>query len=130
MTKFLKRHDNKQSFPVERKTGMHSSSANPSLKSQAIELPSVKKSKPRSAIGKEVWFNPNSVGGNLIIIDRFSGKVQSFTLDKEWVESRYKYEMTEEDKSKAEEGYQTSADPEDVYGANGWKRMRRMEESG
>ena len=83
--------------------------------------------KTTSGSFKEAWFNPNSNGANLIIIDRITGKIQEFTLDKEYSEPRYKYKPTQEELASQPEGYQTPTDPDQVYGANGWKRMRRLE---
>ena len=78
-------------------------------------------------MGKEAWFNPNVSSGNLIIVDRFTGKIQSFTLEKEYSEPRYKFQPTQEELADQPDGYQTPTEPEQVWGANGWKRMRRLE---
>lgn len=76
---------------------------------------------------KEAWFNPNSNGGNLVIIDRITGSVQEFKLEATYVQKRFKYAPTKEELASEPEGYQTETEPSDVWGANGWKRMKRLE---
>lgn len=87
----------------------------------------------RSAMFKEAWFNPKVKSGNLVIVDRTTGKIQEFKLEKEYIDLRTKYKMTEEDKIKNVEvhgdGYDSQLDPEESWGCNGWKRMKRLEES-
>lgn len=75
------------------------------------------KQKAKSAICKEAWFNSNSNGDNLIIIDTFTGKVMRFNLVSTEQNERYHFGSSE------------YIDAEETYGANGWKRMRRLEES-
>ena len=85
--------------------------------------------KNRSSMFKEAWFNPSI--GNLVIIDRVTGKVQEFTALKEFVDLRFKYKMTDEDKIKNVkdhgDGYDMEMNPRESYGCNGWKPMRRLE---
>jgi len=87
--------------------------------------------KIRSAMFKEAWFN--SKIGNLVLVDRATGKVQEFSLTESYTDKRFKYEMTEQDKidnvKVHGENYDTELDPEDSWGANGWNRMRRLEEA-
>ena len=82
---------------------------------------------------KEAWFNPNSNGSHLVIVDRKSGKIQEFSLDKTYTDRRFKYKMTEEDKIKNVQDhgkdYDSEVEPDEVWGANGWKRMIRLEQA-
>lgn len=80
---------------------------------------------------KEAWFN--SGNGSLVLVDRSTGKIQEFKLESSYTDKRFKYQMSEQDRIdnvKAHgEDYDMEQEPEDTWGANGWNRMRRLEEA-
>jgi len=59
----------------------------------------------------EIWYNPEIK--SLEIVDRTNGRVQSFTLEKEYTEKRL--------------SYNGDLDPSEYWGRNGWKRKKSFE---